>query len=74
MEGGVGGGDRRCGDGGAREGERSEGEERLAILGDGSGVLLRLVFLGEGDGGAAASSFPHLSDMTGSIRAVDKQT
>ena len=49
---------RRCWEGGAREGQQREGEERRAVL--------RLLFL-EGDGGAAASSFPYLSDLARSL-------
>ena len=56
---------RRCWEGGTGGGEQREGAERRAIL--------RLLFLGEGDGGAAASSFPHLSDLTGSNRRSCRQ-
>ena len=49
---------RRCWEGGAREGQHREGEERRAVL--------RLLFL-EGDGGATDSSFPYLSDLARSL-------
>ena len=50
--GGVGGGVGDVGKGEEGEVGRRDGEERR--------VILRLLFLGEGDGGALASSFPYL--------------
>ena len=56
---------RTCWEGGAQEGHQREGEECRAIL--------RLLFLGEGYRGAAASSFSFLSDLAGSIRRSRKK-
>ena len=59
-------GNRRCGEErGSLEGQQWEGEEHRTIL--------RLLFLGEGDGGAAASSFPHLSHLIRSNRRSCRQ-